>query len=104
MALGAGVNSAPFANSVGTYGQVSRTFHCGGDSRCAGCALRIKKLSAGSGKATVVQRHLVASSRARACSGKVLLHDRVIKINYGGPDTGHVRPASARGPVLARGP
>jgi hypothetical protein len=34
----------------------------------------------------------------------------VIKINYGGPDTGHVRPASARridgarGPVLAHGP
>jgi hypothetical protein len=25
MAQGAGVNSAPFANSVGTYGQVSRT-------------------------------------------------------------------------------
>jgi hypothetical protein len=51
MAQGAGVNSAPFANSVGTYGQVSRTFHCGGDSRCAGCALRIEKLSAGRGKA-----------------------------------------------------
>jgi hypothetical protein len=25
MAQGAGVNSAPFANSVGSYGQVSRT-------------------------------------------------------------------------------
>jgi hypothetical protein len=69
MAQGAGVNSAPFANSVRTYGQVSRTFHCG--------ALRIEKLSAGRGKATEVQRHLVASSRARACSGKVLLRDRL---------------------------
>jgi hypothetical protein len=74
---GAGVNSAPFANSVGTYGQVSRTFHCGGDSRCAGCALRTEKLRAGRGKGTVVQRYLVASSRARACSGKVLLRDRL---------------------------
>jgi hypothetical protein len=92
MAQGAVVNSTPFANSVGAYGQVSGTFHCGGGSRCAGCALRIEKLSACRGKATVVQCHLVASSRARACSGKVLLRDRVIKINYGGPDTGHVRP------------
>jgi hypothetical protein len=63
MAQGAGVNSAPFSNSVGTYGQVSRAFHCGGDSPCAGCALCIEKLSADRGKATVVQRHLVASSR-----------------------------------------
>jgi hypothetical protein len=77
MAQGAAVNSAPFANSVGTYGQVSRAFHRGGDSRCAGCALRIEKLSAGHGKATVVQRHLVLSSRARA--GLVVLAGRSLE-------------------------
>jgi hypothetical protein len=56
---------------------VSKTFHFGGDSRCAGSALRIEKLSAGCGKTTIVQPHLVASSRARACSGNVLLRDRL---------------------------
>jgi hypothetical protein len=68
MAQGAGVNSAPFANSVGTYGQVWNIW-------------------------------------LLFCM--IYLHCKfydVIKINYGGPDTGHVRPAGARGPVLARGP
>lgn len=76
MAQGAGVDFAPFAFSVSAYGQVSRTFHCGGQSRCAcsvlrivattydhamsssGILRRVEVLSARHGQATVVQKTL----------------------------------------------
>jgi hypothetical protein len=51
MAQGAGVNSSPFANSVATYGQVSRTLE--------------------------------------TSDYYFVRFYNVIKINYGGPDTGH---------------